>query len=461
MRWADDTPPADPLHDILHIPHHHPANRRHYEEPPTNRARLEPLGGARGFTGLSRHKKLKLLTHAQVLSGLDLEQVLLTLLDQEKSDRYSHFVRVVMPLLKLRSDRAFNGFCYTEKFVEELCEVKLTGAYADDWWHCPTGHQMRRSKEDVRQINQLARSLQDPALQLQVSANNLSRLNTKAPSPITDMEELLNFLQRTWHCMNLFFPHAFIGELAHQLYLGLIKGNLSATLARDADWMRSKPGEILWMLIQAHEEEFSHTVTEDDFCNAVQDGFALPFYRRPPIEQMVAAITGPQRTVIEGALPLELRPIPSAAIHQPGSTNPGGPRRRSTNPPDGPTQPEGDTPPDAPNRANTDNPQWHRSFRHFFTNTVPLNRRREGIAQWLQAANSTTQQCVLDLGLPNDACGRFHIMGTCTRRNCRGHALPAANFPSGPVETIVRRLTDGLNSTQPQQQGNRDRNQRR
>jgi hypothetical protein len=180
----------------------------------------------------------------------------------EKADRLAWFNSNLMPILVDKDPEAFIGFTYTGDFIEQLCDVQLTSESVDVHWESFTGHQLRRNKEEVQQLNRIHKSRYNAQLHLQVNPSQLSSLNSKAPVPITTMSELVAYIKRVWHCSTLFFPHCFIGTLAQELYKALLEHRRHLEL--NPDWLSKKPGEIVHYLWREADREFRHVIPQQE-----------------------------------------------------------------------------------------------------------------------------------------------------------------------------------------------------
>jgi hypothetical protein len=232
--------------------------RGYGHEPPTKHPRSSTKTG---FNALSTFKKCQLLTYSRVSNARFIKSTIRNLLEVEKADRLGWFNVNLMPLLVAKDPEAFIGFTYTGDFIEQLCDVQLTSESAEMHWESFTGHQLRRSKEEVQQLNQIYKSRYNAQLQLQATPSQLSSLNSKAPVPITTMSELVAFIKRVWHCLTLFFPHCPIGSLAQELYKALLEQRRH--LETDLEWLSKKPGEIVHYLWREADREFRHVIPHE------------------------------------------------------------------------------------------------------------------------------------------------------------------------------------------------------
>mgnify|MGYP000739176390 CR=1 FL=1 len=145
---------------------------------------------------------------------------------------------VLERLMKL--DRmAFASFFYIPQFVESLADLTII----DDmtWWKGLVGNQLRRSPDDIRQLNCLDETIRNQHIQLQIHPGDLHKLQTQAPVPIQDMHELLFFLQRVDACSSCLFPQSYTGALARAIHDKLLHNGQHNKLAKDSGWMSRKP----------------------------------------------------------------------------------------------------------------------------------------------------------------------------------------------------------------------------
>jgi hypothetical protein len=115
----------------------------------TNLPQNTPVPPPRRFNALSTFKKCQLLTYSRVSNARFIKSTIRNLLEVEKADRLGWFNVNLMPLLVAKDPEAFIGFTYTGDFIEQLCDVQLTSESAEMHWESFTGHQIRRSKEEV------------------------------------------------------------------------------------------------------------------------------------------------------------------------------------------------------------------------------------------------------------------------------------------------------------------------
>jgi len=413
-------------------------NPRLHGRPPSTQPRLSPDAG---FNTLSDFKKCQLLTYAKVATADMLKSHLKELLEVDKADRLGWFNVNIMPLLKDRDAEAFAGFHYTAEFVDQLCTVELTAPSVESWWDTPfVGGQLYRSKEDIQHLNRLHRTRGQAQVQLQISPQQLGTLSSKAPVPITNLPDLLNFLKRVWHCSTLFFPQCDLGHLAKDIYQALLDQHRA--LSGDPTWLSIKPGEIVHRLQQANNAEFGHLIPLHD----ILDGNLAACYHPPSHASIVSQCLAPTPTIAQGFLPLELRQ--RQLPHHPQAPAPATPNRGTSSgtPPDPNTRSTGGT----PNRDIRGNPgqpvphentRYHPNFRAFWT-ALPQVRRRDPIGRWLSLAGSTTNQMLETLGLSPHDCGRFHIKGRCSGSCTRQHT--SKTLDSGKVDAVIALFHAGL-----------------
>ena len=137
----------------------------------------------------------------------------------------------MLPLLTKKDPEAFAGFLFTEKFAHDLCEAKLTTHDStNNWWDGFIGHMMIRNKEEIQAINAMYATRRDPNLQLQLNPNQISKLSTKAPVPIADVQQLLYFLRRIIKVCGLLLPRSSLLEVASAGYARLLDNGLHQKL---------------------------------------------------------------------------------------------------------------------------------------------------------------------------------------------------------------------------------------
>ena len=401
------------------------------------------------------HKKCKILTYARAPNANCLSPQLIGLLKQEKTDRHSWFDSTLMPILRNRDEAAFTDFSYTADFVEQFCNMTLTASSNEDWWDCFVGHQLHRNADEIRDLNRMFSDRRDPHIQFQVTPNQLGKLRSKAPLPITEMAELLNFLKRISGCASLFFPQLSLGHTARALHKALLP--LSRKLATDRSWLRTKPSEIIYLLIKEQDAEFALVMAENTLLSDDHGETFVP----TNTAQFTAMCISPQPSVPETILPVELRPPPAYFSQQlqlppvaggrqnappvpgpiPGITQgqyrPGDPRQQ-TNRNGNPRQQQQQQ----QQQQLRPNPHFHPHFQTFW-NRVPAARQNDGIGRWLRLANTTTDQCLATLQLLPTDCGRFHIRGSCGLNSCRFQHNPSALNPTH-VDSVVGLLSAGL-----------------
>jgi hypothetical protein len=329
--------------------------------------------------------------------------------------------------------------------------VQLTSESADVYWDSFIGHQLRRNKEEVQQLNRIYKSRYNAQLQLQVNPSQLSSLNSKAPVPITTISELIAFIKRVWHCSNLFFPYCAIGSLAQDLYKALLQQRRQ--LETDDDWLSKKPGEIVHYLWQEADREFSHVIPQQELLMGDLTGA----YQHPPTANIIAQCLNPNTTIAQSFLPIALHqrtpllpsPTPAATPQgTPGTGNHTGTGGRGG----GPARCGGATGGRGTNRTQSNtqgteepvtNPQLHPLFWAFWSG-VPPARQNDPLGRWLATSSTSTTRVLGLLNLASDACGQFHIRGICNRGDtCRNKHVPSPLDPR-KVEQVVTLLQTGL-----------------
>ena len=307
---------------------------------------------------------------------------------------------------------------------------------------------MRRSKEDVHQLNRIYCSQRNSQLQLTVNPAQLASLSSKAPDPITTMSELLPFLKQAWHFSTFFFPLCAFGQLAKDIYTALLTQR--RYLANDPEWLSLKPGEIIFFLKLAQDKEFNHVIPASQLLQSD----LTSAYQPPPTTFIVNQCLSPAPSFTQGFLPMELRrrttPVaPPATISH---TNPSGNTSRNTGGGTragrgGANQRENQR--DRGGGVNQDqvhtNPQHHQHFKTFWT-SVPEQRQRDPIRKWLEKANSSTNKILDTLGLDSHDCGHYHLRGKCNQplaRSCNNRHQPKT-LAGDKVDSVIAILQSGM-----------------
>ena len=423
-----------------------------------------------GFDALSTHKKCAMLTFSRATSGSGLKQAHIDLIAQPKADRYSWFLSHCMKTLVQKDPEAFMGFNYSAQFVDNLCSAELTSLDpTEDWWNGFIGHQLRRSPTEIAAHNQLFFSRRDTNLNLNINASQLAKLKSTAPVPIGTMPELLAFLKRSFHCASMFLSYSETHRGALELYHALLHNGRSNKLAANADWLRTKPGEFVYNLLQIEQAEFSHILTEQDFL----DQYNKDFYHYPGMPQLLSNCMMPGRSITDEELPKELRPVPDLSPNSnggfPGQRRPPELERRRDNPNhrnghgnnnnangqgigpgngngqgngQGNANRQGNGPRNNGPPQRNNNPSFHPLLQTFWQE-MPEARRNEGMARWLRLAHTSTNQCLHQLGLGGRDCGQYHLRGYCNSTRC-DFVHAARELPAPAVENVVGRLRTGF-----------------
>ena len=403
-----------------------------------------------GFDALSTHKKCKLMTFSRTRTASGMRQLYLDLLKQRKDDRYSWFENNIMTLLRMRAPEAFENFAITSDFIDSICDGNFTDTDPqNDWWDGLVGNSQKRDKEEVQNLNRIAKALRTGTYSLQINPAQLHKLNPKAPVPITDMDELKDFLLRLHHLSSTLFLTCETGSAAKSIHSALIHDGTHRILKNDPNWMRDKPREIVYYLLGIERAEFKHIIVEEDFLDT---SMSLDFYQHPGIKQLVANCMIPNRTVTDGQLPWSLRPVNNSLAQQP----PNPPRQelapvlsqhqasRAPQQRNGPydnranAQQRNNRQP--PQRRN--NPQHHPLLQQFWRG-VPEARSRDPLARWCRLANTNTGHCRNLLGLAANDCGHYYIRGYCMTANCSYTHTPRA-LQQQQVAEVVGLMTEGL-----------------
>lgn len=415
-----------------------------YGQPPFKRQKAEELTG---YNSLSETKRCAILSLARARNAQEVSEYLIQLQKQPKDTRYLWFKTNLLKQCQLLDVEAFSDFTYANQFIDFLAEVDLTAADdSETWWKGFVGNQLRRSKEDIRALNDLATARRsNSGVQIQITPGQISRLSSKAPIPIDKMMELLYFLRRLKTMASLTYPLLETSRVASLIYDKLTSSGAHHRLSTDSEWIRTKPGEIVHFLCTVERDENSHMLSKCDFLDPDTDPV---FFTCSDATAMINQCVSPGRTFLDCLLPAELRP------------------RRPTNPnfTAGPSSGDGNR--NSGGRARNDstasirggngggrgNPATHRNDRfpqqlQDFWASVPDSRRREPLNHWLTRAGSSTAACLQQLGLnPSNDCGFFHLKGSCSRPSCnRNHTPRDAQQQS--VEAVSVLLRTGLERT--------------
>ena len=169
----------------------------------------------------------------------------------------------------------------------------------------------------------------------------------------------------------------------------------------------------------------------------------------PPNHPIIDKCLSPNKTVIQGNLPLQLRQRPTAVSaacttgtrsgFDPGQG--GGSRGgRGTGGRGGGAQGRGRSTQGPTGAAGGTNAQHHPNWRAFWSTIPPTPPPRSAL--WLQTAGSSTTQALATLGLTPADCFQFHVRGVCNRPNCPNNHTPKALDPRN-IDRVVALLTDG------------------
>jgi hypothetical protein len=88
------------------------------------------------------------------------------------------------------------------------------------------------------------------------------------------------------------------------------------------------------------------------------------------------------------------------------------------------------------------NEQFPQALRTFWA-SVPAAHQSDSMSRWLQTVQTSTNGCLQLLGLTPEACGLYHLKGSCSRRNCTLQHN-AHTYPQAAVDTVVGHLRNGL-----------------
>ena len=142
-----------------------------YGQPPP--AKQAKLSYDTGFDALPMSAKLAHLTFSRVMKAEHLSPNLLALLNQPTEERFTYFNTHCMRRLTEKDPEAWAGFNFTAKFVNDLCNGKLTTNDAtNSWWNGLIGNHMHRDPTEIKSLNQLHSLIhkRDNSVQFQVNA---------------------------------------------------------------------------------------------------------------------------------------------------------------------------------------------------------------------------------------------------------------------------------------------------
>ena len=399
-----------------------------------------------GINALPVQVKQKWMSFSRVQSLDALSTALKQFYDQPKSQRYSYWSYHVMPILRQRDPRAFNGFEFTAAFVERFADANLTSLDpSKPWWDGLTGSCLWRNVDEVGEMNQLLETRTDRNIHINVS--QIGRLTSKAPTIPATMAELLEFLARLLALLELFVPLCSYNLILHRITAHMNMHNRVRNWANSPEYLRLKIPECILMLLRLERVEFNSIVPVEQLLDPTTE----PDWFDPgDLETWVRDAVNPTRVCVEQDFPRGL--VPRAAPTHPQSghqrdTPPQPPNRRPQAPPTPQDRlPDGrrDTTPGNPAIPHI-NPQHHPSLRDFFA-SVPQQRQRDSLQRWLTAVQTSTNQCMTQLGLTGRDCGFYHIRGECRRPHCTRNHTPR-ELPQEAVTAVCTKLRQGLQAT--------------
>ena len=432
-----------------------------YGQPPP--AKQAKLSNDTGFNALPMTAKLAHLSFSRVSRAEDLSPHLLALLNQPAEERFTYFNTHCMKRLISKDPEAWAGFYFTAKFVNDLCNGKLTTNDAtESWWNGLIGNLMHRDPNEIKNLNQLHSLIhkRDNSVQFQVNTSTMGKLNAKAPLPPATVTAFLRILKRQSHLLEDMYPTCFTKRVGDTGYHAMVQAGRHEKLERDPNYTCLKPLEALWSLVLVERAEFSHVLSENDFLTnnpmfyyGGNPGNHTHHWTQPtphfsslelPLElQPRPSILQPQPMPIPVPIPAvapppaplsQLPPVPSQQFNREGGRGNGRRNIQQQN-----NQQYYRPQPNA-NGEHTNN-RFHPLFRNHWNNAPPTCQN-VGIAMILRGANSNTSQAISLLGLGASDCGLFHIKGCCGRRNCT-LLHNERDLPNQQVQQVVNLLRTG------------------
>ena len=330
---------------------------------------------------------------------------------------------------------------------------------------------MRRDAQEINQYNQMYQTRRDTNINFNITPNQINKLNTKAPTPITEMEDFLEFVKRNIKFYGYFMDRAFLVGVIVTGFKRLMEDGRYKKLAKNPTYRRHKYGEMVYSIVQLEKKYFRHVLSESDFLANNYD-----WYNTNDAERLVEHWTSPHPYYTPEELPLELQPLPTIPppLPPPGppllppppppaggnpftghsnGNNYYGPGGGNYNPRNGngggrgngrrgQQGNQGRNQNDPQGGATQTNPMHHPLFKHFW-DTAPQNIRNRGIGGIFRGANTTTGRIVQQLGLEFNDCGLYHITGQCILgQNCHKNHTPR-QLDGRAVQTAVAALQEG------------------
>jgi hypothetical protein len=334
------------------------------------------------------------------------------------------------------------------KLVHVHCFV-----YTDEyiWYKSITGSCITRNQEQIQYHNRVQDAYANQNVTLNVGPNDLHKLQAQAPVPITDMVELIYTLQRIDALASMFFPQCVVATAARTALQFLLNNGTHSRLATDTEWMRIKPNELIWLLRNFEHAEFSHVLSEQEFAGPELPNFYMDHSLPQQLQQWFAPSAMFSNTVLPKELcprlAIQLPPVVGAAVNQQHATTQRHDRGSSTSASAPANRPRPNTQGSTTNAtlANAparNNEQFPQALRTFWA-LVPAAHQSDSMSRWLQTVQTSTNGCLQLLGLTPEACGLYHLKGTCSRRNCTLQHN-AHTYPQAAVDKVVGHLRNGL-----------------
>ena len=390
-----------------------------------------------------------LMGHLKVESPDDIPQIWIDFVGQPKHSRHLWYKANVTARLKEMEPLGFAQLELLPQAIDDQAELKLTQSTDTHTWHrCITGWLMLRNPEEVRHWNRLNEGLHSSNIQFSLAPGDIHKLHAQAPLPVTEMHELLMLLKRISLFTSFMVIGSELGRLASGYLHGLTANGAYIQLAKDSEWMRLKPNEIIVNLLNVEKEEMKVVLTKADFEGPTPP----PFYHCHNLDQLVAAGLSPSPSIATSQFPRDLIPrapsvTPSYQQQAPqrdtnsNGARGGGNRRQN----DQRQRSDPRRPPQQQQAGAGPNSQFPSALKTFW-DTVPAHRRNQPMAHMLRAANTSTVACLQQLGLTEQDCGKFHLRGACNNPNCsRSHRQYTP--PAGGVDLVIVKLREGFQLT--------------
>ena len=215
--------------------------------------------------------------------------------------------------------------------------------------------------------------------------------------------------------------------------------NKARAYGMNAVWMHNKPPELIWHLKQFEAAEFHDTTfCEKDFL----DNPTPPFFTGQELLVSMQVLCRPQPMYTDTELPPSLRSHIVSETTSSNTTPPSNGGGGGSGPPT--TNATGRTGHTNTNTTEFRNTHLHPAFKAFWA-SVPKEKKRERLGQWLRTANSSTTAQLQALGVSDDKCGHMVIRGTCRNPKCPKDHTGIPTVPDAAAQHCVALLRQGAN----------------